>query len=128
MVVAIATDLTLRLHTASTVTNSIEIVAAQIVGLLGFLPSEFVLIEHYDKRGLPHSLFLGRYPEYFYRVELSWDKRKREFHSLKWVMISKEEVEALIEIGLQDVRLERVLWTDWEHAPTIHIEQGITVQ
>jgi len=42
MVVAIATDLTLRLHTASTVTNSIEIVAAQIVGLLGFLPSEFV--------------------------------------------------------------------------------------
>ena len=128
VVVAIATDLTHRLHLESTVTNSIEIVATEIVDRFGLFSSELVLIEHYDKSGLPYSLRLGGSSEYFHRVELKWDKRNKEFCSPHWVPMSRQEVKSLIGTSLQDIWLERILWTDWDQAPLVCLEEERAVQ
>jgi hypothetical protein len=91
-VVAIATDLTYRLHSGSSITNTIETVAAEICRQFQISPWDLVLIEHYDLRGEENAIGL-RHPERFDLVELQWDRRSGEVCDPQWKRLSLEEVE-----------------------------------
>jgi len=118
-VIAVATDLTFRLNSACSVTNSIEKIAFEILGQFNLALSDLVLIEHYDWRGLPPDRGLGNDAEHFDLVELRWNRRKNQFFDPRWTRIPKTEVEELIQTGLRDDRLEVMLRTDWRRDPAI---------
>jgi len=115
--IAVATDLTFRLHSAATLTNAVELVATEIAARFDYMPWEFQLIEHYDWRGTASAAKRGDLAEHFHLVEFEWDEKQREFHAPRWKMISKEEVARQIQGSLLDERLEYILRTNWEGVP-----------
>lgn len=94
-VVAIATDLTGRLHYGASITNSIEIVAFEICLQFRIAPRDLVLVEHYDRRDESGSSGFGRAPEHFDMVELEWDRRGKEFRKPLWHRVSLTTVERM---------------------------------
>lgn len=115
--VALATDLTSRLHHAASLTKAIELVATEIAARFDYMPWEFQLIEHYDWRGM-RSAGMGDYAEHFHLVDLEWNEQQREFHTPHWKLISREDVSQLIDGSLQDECLEYILRTNWESVLT----------
>lgn len=113
-IIAVATDLTCRLHYAASLTNAIEIVATEIAARFDYMPWEFQLIEHYDWRGTRSGAGMGDYAEHFHLVDLEWNEQQREFHTPHWKLISREDVAQLIDGSLQDECLEYILRTNWE--------------
>src|SRR6516162_6176550 len=87
--IVVATDLTSRLHSAATLTNSVELVATEIAARFDYMPWEFQLIEHYDWRGTASAAKRGELSEHFHTVEFEWDEKQREFHAPRWKMTSK---------------------------------------
>ena len=112
--IAVATDLTCRLHSAATLTNAVELVATEIAARFDYMPWEFQLIEHYDWRGTASAAKRGDLAENFHLVKFEWDEKQREFHAPRWKMISKEEVARQIQGSLLDERLEYILRANWE--------------
>ncbi len=91
-VVVIATDLTYRLHSGSSITNTIKTVAVEICRQFQIAPWDLVLVEHYDFRGEECAIGL-EYSEQFDMVELQWDRRRKEFCDPQWKRLSLGEVE-----------------------------------
>lgn len=113
-VIAVATDLTCRLHCAASLTQAIEIVATEIAARFDYMPWEFQLIEHYDWRGTRSGTDMGDYTEHFHLVDFEWSERDQEFHTPRWKLIPKEEVAQQIQGSLRDERLDYILRINWE--------------
>lgn len=93
--VAIATDLTSRLHYGASITNMVETVALEICRQFRVAPKDLVLIEHYDRRGEPDCSAFGRDPQEFDIVNLDWDRRGKEFRHPIWHRLSLHDVERI---------------------------------
>lgn len=113
-VIAVATDLTCRLHYAASLTQAIEIVATEIAARFDYMPWEFQLIEHYDWRGTRSGTGMGDYTEHFHLVDFEWNERNQELHTPRWKLIAKENVAQQIQGSLHDERLEYILRINWE--------------
>ena len=124
--IAVTTDLKCRLHSAATLTNTVELVATEIAARFDYMPWEFQLIEHYDWRGTASAAKRGELSEHFHTVEFEWDERQKEFYAPRWKMISKDEVACQIQGNLGDERLEYILRTNWESALSgpVSVESG----
>ena len=95
-VVVIATDMTSKLHTGASITNTIETVAFEICQQFQIAPHDLVLVEHYDRRDEYSAAGLGDYAKHFDIVELQWDRRAKEFYQPQWHRLSLMDVERVI--------------------------------
>lgn len=103
-VVAIATDLTVRLSRGATVTNAIDRVARAICERFRIRGRDLILVEHQDHReSWKDYLNEG---EYFHFVELRFYGKTGRFAGPQWVKLCKSQVEALIGASLTDWSIE----------------------